>query len=88
MLKMNVKELIEELQQMNPDSEVIIQKDSEGNSYSPCAGADADAIYIADSTWSGHVYDSNWSFADADMEEKEWKKMLKLPRACVLFPVN
>ena len=36
--------------------EVVLQKDSEGNGYSPLAGADPEAVYIPDSTWSGDVY--------------------------------
>ncbi len=33
---MKVKELIEELQSMDPEAEVIMQKDSEGNGYVHC----------------------------------------------------
>lgn len=85
---MKVKELIEVLQELDPEMECIMQKDSEGNGYSPLAGADPDGIYIAETTWSGEVYDSNWSAEDADMDEEEWEVMLKKPRCLVLFPVN
>ena len=68
--------------------ECIIQKDSEGNGYSPLAGADPDGIYIAETTWYGQVYDSNWSADDADMDNDLWEVMLKKPRCLVLFPVN
>lgn len=85
---MKVKELIEQLQELDPEMECIMQKDSEGNGYSPLAGADPDGIYVADSTWSGEVYDSTWTAEDADMDEDLWEAMLKKPRCLVLFPVN
>lgn len=87
---MNVKELIEILSEFDPDAEVILQKDSEGNGYSPLSGADHDAVYVADanSTWSGTVYDTRWSAYDADMDEDEWEKLLKQKRCVVLVPVN
>ncbi len=37
---MNVAQLIAVLQNMNPTRLVVLQKDSEGNGYSPLAGAD------------------------------------------------
>ena len=64
---MKVSELIEALQEMDPDSLVIMQKDSEGNGYSPLAGADPNGIYVADSTYSGEVYDAEWTADDAGM---------------------
>lgn len=85
---MKVRELIEQLQSLDPEMECIIQKDSEGNGYSPLAGADPDGIYIAETTWYGQVYDSNWSADDADMDNDLWEAMLKKPRCLVLFPVN
>ena len=85
---MKVKELIEVLQTLDPEMECIVQKDSEGNGYSPLAGADSHGIYIAETTWYGDVYDSNWSAEDADMDEEEWEEILKMPRCVVLFPVN
>lgn len=86
---MNVKELIDVLSTMNQDMEVIMQKDSEGNGSSPCAGADADCIYVAESTWYGEVYDTTWDAGDAGMDEDEWEDFKALhPRAVVLYPVN
>lgn len=36
---MKVKELIEELQRMNPESEVFLQKDPEGNGFESLSGS-------------------------------------------------
>lgn len=51
---MKVKELIEELSKMDGEREVILQKDGEGNGYSPLYDLDAGA-YVPDTTWSGDV---------------------------------
>lgn len=37
---------------------VILEKDAEGNGYSPLAHADTDHVYEPDSTWSGEVHDT------------------------------
>ena len=85
---MKIRELIEKLNELDPDLEIIIQKDAEGNGYSPLAGIDSDGIYIKETSWHGEVYDSNWSADDAAMEEEEWSELLKQPRALILFPIN
>lgn len=85
---MKIGELIEALKDLDPEMECIVQKDSEGNGYSPLAGADPDGIYIAETTWYGSVYDSNWSAEDTGMDDDEWEEILKKPRALILYPVN
>ena len=85
---MKVKELIEILSNVNQESEVILQKDAEGNGYSPLRGADDDAVYIPDSTWSGDVYSMDWSADDAAMDEEEWAEIKANPRCVVLYPIN
>lgn len=52
---MTVKELIEELLKIDLDRIVILQKDSEGNGYSPLAGIDGNAVYNAETTYCGEV---------------------------------
>lgn len=85
---MKVKELMELLATFDQNADVILQKDAEGNSYSPLQGADHDAVYVADTTWSGTVYSTDWTADDADMDEDEWKLLKKRGRCVVLFPVN
>lgn len=68
---MNVSELIEQLQKLPPDSIVIMQKDSEGNHYSPLCSVDGNAVYFAETDWSGEVYDLNWSAEDVGCDEVE-----------------
>lgn len=55
-MTMTVKSLREALVGLPDEMPVICQKDSEGNGYSPLAGADSDnTSYVAYSKWSGVV---------------------------------
>lgn len=87
---MTVEELIAELQKLPPTAQVILQKDAEGNGYSPLCEVDGNAIYTARSAWSGEVMSTNWSAYEACFEsEDEWEKYrAEHPRCCVLSPVN
>lgn len=51
---MTVQELIDELLNHDPDAKVILQKDAEGNGYSPLVGAE-ECVYLAETTWSGQT---------------------------------
>lgn len=85
---MKVKELIRELQMLDPEMECIIQKDSEGNGYSPLEGIDENCVYIAETTWCGDVYSTTWTPDEADMDPEDWAEILNQPRCVVLYPVN
>jgi hypothetical protein len=85
---MNVRELIEQLSTMDPEMQVIMQSDSEGNGYSPLAGSDPAGIYEEETSYSGTVYDAKWTADESGLDQEEWEEILKMPRACVLFPVN
>lgn len=50
---MKAAELIPILQE-HPDWDIVMQKDAEGNGYSPLAGAEP-AKYRAETTWSGNT---------------------------------
>jgi hypothetical protein len=85
---MKVKALMNLLATFDQNAEVILQKDAEGNGYSPLEGADHDAVYVAQTTWYGDVYSTNQTADDHCLEEAEWKRLLKQRRCVVLFPVN
>jgi len=85
---MKVKELLAALKDADPEAEVILQKDSEGNGYSPLACVDLDAVYIAETTYSGDVFSMEWSAEDACKSEEEWTAVLAMPRCVVLAPTN
>ena len=63
---MNIKELKEVLKDLPDDMEVILQKDSEGNGYSPAAGADPNAVYIKECEWCGpaELYEGKEKFCE------------------------
>ncbi len=78
---MIVSELITLLQECPQDAQVILQKDAEGNGYSPLEGADDECMYVPESTWSGDVHSlENYEFEGYDEP--------KAVRCVVLFPVN
>lgn len=53
---MKVKELIAKLQEQDPNYEVVLSKDAEGNGFSPLADLSAEN-YVAENTWSGELAD-------------------------------
>ena len=85
---MTIKELKEAIANLPDEMQVILQKDSEGNGYSPLAGADDNAVYIPETSYNGDVYSLDWTAKDACMETKEWKKIKSKPKALILFPIN
>lgn len=89
---MKIKELKAQLAEIGPEfdeCEVVCQKDSEGNGYSPLADININAIYISENTWSGEVLFTEWSAYDAGMEDEEWEEIKKnKPRALILGPTN
>lgn len=69
---MLVRDLMAILEQLNPELEVVMACDSEGNDYSPLAQVD-EALYIAETTWSGYL---------------EEPGILDSPNAIALYPTN
>ena len=72
----------------HPEREVIMQKDAEGNGFSPLEGCDEFAIYVPDSKYSGKVYDTCWSATENRMDEDKFTKLHNLEKCFVLYPVN
>lgn len=85
---MKVKDLLEALAHADPSADVILQKDAEGNGYSPLAGADLNAVYVPGSDWSGDVYSMEWTADEACKTLAEWAALQANPRCVVLYPVN
>jgi hypothetical protein len=54
-MAMTVRELIERLQQENPDDMVVMSKDAEGNHHSPLETV-SQCVYVAETTWFGETY--------------------------------
>ena len=70
-----VGELIQYLQTFPKDAKMIVQKDSEGNGYSPLASVWS-GLYVPESTYSGEM----WDIPDGPIEGSEL--------AVVLGPTN
>jgi hypothetical protein len=84
-----LRSLIAEIPEEFDNAIVIVQKDAEGNDYSPLSGIDNNAIYEAECSWSGDVFSLDWSADDCCLDEDQWEEMKEtLPRCIVLFPVN
>lgn len=83
---MNVKELIEELSKLDPEAQVILQRDPEGNGYSPISGAE-EAPFIQDGR-DIEVYDYEYTAEDNCMEEDEWEeiKNSKENKCVIIWP--
>lgn len=85
---MKVYQLIEILKEQDQNSEVILQKDAEGNGYSPLCDVAANTIYVEESTWSGSVYDVDSSNEDHCLTTTEWEEIKALPKCVLLYPIN
>jgi len=85
---MKVKELLEALAKADPEAEVILQKDAEGNGYSPLHVADPDAVYVPTCKWAGDVFSIGSNADDACKSQEDWSAIMAMPRCVVLAPVN
>ena len=84
-----LKKQINEISTAMDDVEVVLQKDGEGNGYSPLSGVDDNAFYAEENSWSGYVLSGRWSAKDANMTDSEWEEFKKTtPKCIVLLPTN
>ena len=83
---MNIKKLKEIIANLPDEMEVVLQKDSEGNRFSPLLNTNPNSIYIPNNTYSGTVYSTEWTADDADMTEEEWEELKSKPRVLTLTP--
>jgi len=83
---MTVGELLQQLENEDPESLVVMAKDSEGNSYSPLSSFWTGA-YKADSTWSGEV---GFSELTPELEEAGYDEedIIEGVKAVILCPTN
>lgn len=94
-MSMTVGELLDYLATQPRDRKVILEKDAEGNGYSPLASADQ-GLYVADSTYSGEMHPTaeqvaRW-VADGQGNADDWGTWDEnedgTERVIVLGPVN
>ena len=77
---MKVKNLIAQLQNLNPESDVFLSRDAEGNGFEELYST-AKAI-IQD----GEMYDLSWSADDCSLELEEWETLKEGKIDVVLWP--
>lgn len=82
-----VGELIDYLATQPRDRLVVMAKDAEGNYHSPLAEA-AEAMYAADSTWSGDVYLTPEELAAKDDPDDWTEAPDDAVRVVLLGPTN
>jgi hypothetical protein len=80
---MNVKELKLALAGLPDDMEIILQKDGEGNDYSPLAETDTNAIYIPNTSWY-HLNPKFWP--TPRMHPSQHHKIKSRPHSCPFTP--
>lgn len=68
------------------DTLIILQKDGEGNGYSPLSGLDK-CMYEAESKWAGQAYLTDEQVDASDYDEEDKAPESAVP-AIVLWPVN
>lgn len=87
---MTVARLRDALAPLPDDMPVILQKDAEGNGYSPLAEANQ-AMYLPESTWAGDVYPTPEDMPrliEIDPGYAESEPPDEAVRALLLGPVN
>lgn len=74
----------------NPDVELIMQKDAEGNGFCPLSGIDFEVVYVpGEDSWYGECYDKDWTADECCLDEDEWEELKRTNSGyAILFPVN
>lgn len=89
---MNVRKLIEQLEKLPGDMEIILQKDSEGNGYSPLDCIDSECIYTPENEWSGEVGVKEtyleYCACNGDSPSEAQERWDKKEKCVVLCPTN
>ncbi|MBO5004901.1 MAG: hypothetical protein J6D03_06650 [Clostridia bacterium] len=88
---MKVKELIEALKLENPEAEVILSADEEGNYFSPLEGTlgFGRGYYLPEKTWCGTFLNEEYVKDKEQYEYFEYIENIDKCRKCiVLFPIN
>jgi len=83
---MKVSELIERLISLDPDLQVILQRDPEGNGYSPLSGVDGEDVLYGEGDDGGMAM-STQDLAD-EIEGGYFSEDHEFHPCVVLFPEN
>lgn len=78
---MKVKELMKKLNKLDPESEVYLLKDPEGNGFNKPYYVDGNCVY-----YNEDIYSLSWSASDACLEEDEWDRLKSQIKCVVISP--
>lgn len=91
---MTVSELIELLQTLPQQAQVIVSRDSEGNSFSPISPSWSKGVYFPDTSWTGdfivqppNVEDDPEGAYEEEREEWIYERHGEKPPSICLWPV-
>jgi hypothetical protein len=84
----DLRDYINKLPTSLDETEVILQKDSEGNGYRGLRGVDEDCVSPNADEYEAEIYNTGASAEDNCMEVEEWETLRNDPskRVIVLFP--
>ena len=77
---MKVKDLLDELSKINPESYVFLQVHAEGNGYNELRIVDGNAFFV-----DGEVLDAEWSAEDCCLSEKLWNNIKNNDTKCLVL---
>lgn len=71
----------------NPDVELVLQADPEGNGYERVHGVDFDIVYV-EGRCEAEVYDRSWTAEEAGLDEDEWEEIKRTHNGgyAVIYP--
>ena len=85
---MKVKDLINQLSELDGELEIFMSSDAEGNSIKPIPDncLSEISIYRKDGRHVD-IWSLNWSASDVGMKEEKWDEMKKTyPKGVILYP--
>jgi len=77
---MKVKELLDQLSDMDPDSVVFLQSDEEGNGYNELRIADGNTFFH-----DGEAFDAELSAEDCCLDEELWDRIKSNNTKCLVL---
>ena len=82
---MKVKQLMAQLERLDPELEVYLQEDPEGNGYRTARGSE-EGVYEPDGFFGPSVLSLCNTAEDNDMTEEEWQALKDGPHCVVIYP--
>lgn len=82
---MKVKHLIETLRFCDPELDIVLQKDPEGNGFYTSVYVDPNGVLVRNGG-DIDVYSSTWTHDEACLEKDEWDRLKSSNRCVIIAP--